>query len=182
MSILSSIIGPGVVAALVSVLATLWLVRPRPNLQMVKIHPTKHVADWLARAETDEDPEAAEAMKNWQPRDIVLLTNYGDGTAYDVRLAGNNCRPRMPVVNMWRADLQDPLPMWSDRLRALGPGEPWSVVVMSSPDESRPRPMLEVSWPRWPGRGLGRNKRCCDLAKASFIETGWPGKTEHPAG
>ena len=66
------------------------------------------------------------------------------------------------------------VPMWSNRYPALEPGKEWSLVVMSSPDDTRKRPVLEVSW-----RGLIRRKtRRFGLANANTIETGWPGKTK----
>lgn len=146
---------------------------------MVRINQTVIVAERLYRAKQDKDAEQA----LWQPLDTVLLTNYGDGTAYDIKLSGNsNCRPRVWVADVGQQETDDtpPVvkwPMWSDQLSALGPGEHMSVVVMSSPDPSRPRPVLEVSWPRLPRRGLFRRKRRYDLANARTIETGWPGKT-----
>jgi hypothetical protein len=180
-SFLSSVLTPGVVAATVTVLLYVWVQRPRADLQMVRINQTVEVAKWLALARTDRDAE--EAMKHWQARDIVLLTNYGDGTAYDIKLSGSHCRPRVWVRDMGRQEMQDgpvvaAAPMWSDKLGALEPGQKISVVVMSSPDPTLPRPVLEVSWPRLPGRRLGRKKRRHDLANARTIETGWPGKTD----
>jgi hypothetical protein len=183
MSILSSVVTPGLVAAAVTAVLYVWILRPRANLHMVRINETVEVAKWLARAKADVD--ADEARKHWQPQDIVLLTNYGDGTAYDIRLSGSNCRPRVWVRDTGHRETEDaPLmvgePMWSDQLAALEPGKSWSVVVMSSTDPTLPRPVLEVSWPRLPRRGLGRKKRRYDLAKANTIETGWPGKTGPP--
>jgi hypothetical protein len=103
-------------------------------------------------------------MKHWQALDTVLLTNYGDGTGYDIRLSGSHCRPRVWVADMGRQETQDTppvatAPMWSDQLGALEPGKSMSVVVMSSPDKTLPRPVVEVSWPRLPRRGLGRKRR-----------------------
>ena len=175
----SSVVTPGVVAALVTAL----IQRKPADLQMIKINETKHVADWLARAETDQDPKAIEAKKHWQPRDIVLVTNYGKGTAYDIRLSGSDCRPRVFFRDTAGRKLEEggdaaePVaagPMWSNRYPALEPGQEWSLVVMSSPDNTRKRPVLEVSW-----RGLIRRKtRRFELANANIMETGWPGKTK----
>ena len=92
-SILSTVGGPGVVAAGVTTALYCVVQRPRADLHMVKINQTVEVAKRLARARTDLDAE--EAIKHWQARDIVLLTNYGDGTAYDIRLSGSHCRPRV---------------------------------------------------------------------------------------
>jgi hypothetical protein len=188
-SILSAVVGPGVVAAVVTTVLYVLIQRPRADLHMVRINQTVEVAKWLARARTDVD--ADEHMKHWQARDIVLLTNYGDGTAYDIRLSGSHCRPRVWVrdVGSQETDGDEVVtkwPMWSDRLGALEPGQKMSVVVMSSPDPTLPRPVLVVSWPRLPGRlpkclnrtRLGRRKRRYDLATARTIETGWPGKTD----
>jgi hypothetical protein len=153
--------------------------RKRADLQMIKINETSHVADWLARAKTDQDADAIEAMKHWQPRHIVLLSNHGNGTAYNIKLSGSDCRPRVFVRN---TASQDPkgegahavagLPMWSKRYPALEPGGMWSLVVMTSTDQTRKEPVLKVSW-----RGLFCRKEI-DLAKADTIETGWPGKTK----
>lgn len=177
----SHVIAPGLVAALVTTVLYLWMQRPRADLQMIRINQTIEVAKWLARAENDEDPAGQEAMKYWKPRHIVLVTNHGDGAAYDVRFAGSDCRPRVYIRDTGQreegsAEVVAGLPMWSDRLGALEAGEKWSVVVMSSPDNSKPPPVLEVSWARLPKRRVGRVKRTFKLADANIIETGWPGK------
>jgi len=175
MSILSSVLVPGVVAAGVTLLFYWWIQRPRADLQMVKIYETVEVTKWLARAR--KDPDAEEAMKR-QARDIVLLTNYGDGIAFDIKLSGTNCIPRVYVRDVGEmkdaevgetkdaevgetkdaevgetkdAEVVAKWPMWSDRLGALKPGEMMSVVVMSDP-ALKERPVLEVSWPRLPRR------------------------------
>lgn len=67
-------------------------------------------------------------------------------------------------------------PLWSTTLGALEPGRSVNVLVMASPDPSRPQPMLEASWPRLPGRPLGRKTCRYDLATARRIEEGWPGE------
>lgn len=145
---------------------------------MVRINYTVEVAKWLERAKTDID--ADQASKHWQARDTVLLTNYGNGTAYDIKLSGSYCRPRVWVRDMGRQETKDAepvaaAPMWSDQLGALEPGKSMSVVVMSSPDPTLPKPVVVVSWPRLPGRSFGgRRKTRYDLATARTIETGWP--------
>jgi hypothetical protein len=177
---LLSVVTPGAVAAVVTAL----IQRKRADLQLIKINETRSVADWLARASTDPDPEAKKAMQNWQPRDIVLLTNCGNGTAYDIRLSGSDCRPRVWVLDTASRAVEENgpgpaavLPMWSSRYPALEPGGKWSLVVMSSTDETRKPPVLEVSW-----RGLFRRKKVpLNLANADTIETGWPGKTKTKA-
>jgi hypothetical protein len=126
------------------------------------------------------------AMKHRQALDTVLLTNYGDGTGSDIRLSGSHCRPRVWVADMGRQETQGTppvatAPMWSDQLGALEPGKSMSVVVMSSPDKTLPRAVVEVSWPRLPRRGLGRKRRRYDLANAPTIETGWPDKRTDPS-
>jgi hypothetical protein len=40
---------------------------------------------------------------------------------------------------------------------------------MASPDESRPKPVLTVSWPRLPGRKIGRKHREFDLCAIAGI-------------
>jgi hypothetical protein len=161
---------------------------------MARINQTVEVAKWLERAKTDAGTEAEEAKKHWQARDIVLLTNYGDGTAYDIKLSGSDCRPRVWVRDVGAHETESgnvvtKWPMWSDQLGALEPGQKMSVVVMSSPDQSRPQPVLVVSWPRLPGRlpkflaqtRLGRKRCSYDLATARTVETGWPGKKDIPS-
>jgi hypothetical protein len=88
-SLISFVLTPGLVAAGVTVALYAWVQRPRANLQMIRINPTVHVAEWLARAEKDHEAEAAK--KHWVAQDIVLLTNYGDGPAYDIKLSGSHC-------------------------------------------------------------------------------------------
>jgi hypothetical protein len=184
MSMWSSVAAPGVVSAAVTALIYVWIQRPRAHLEMLRINQTEEVAKWLVRAGGDPDPDAVEAKKLWQPRDIVLLRNSGDGTAYDIRFSGDsNCRPRVWVRNVGHRDTEDApvvagMPMWIDRLASLGPGQSWSVVVMSRTDPTLPRPVLEVSYSVLPRRGLRRKKAPpLDLANANIIETGWPGKT-----
>jgi hypothetical protein len=147
---------------------------------MVKINPTVEVLKLLARADTDTDKKAEEAKKQWQPLHIVLLTNYGDGTAYDIRLSGSDCKPRVWVRDEGETEgdkVVAKLPMWNNRLGSLEPGRMISVVVMSSPDPTPP-PVLKVKWKRMPRRHLGSEIRYYDLAKAHTVETGWPGKTD----
>lgn len=182
MSILSSVLVPGVVAASVTALLYWWIQRPRADLDMVKINQTMAVAKLLVRAE--KDPDADDAMKDVDARVIVLLTNYGDGTAHDIRLKGTNCSPRVWVRDVGEtegAEVVAGVPMWNDRLGALGAGQMMSVVVTSSPDKdafsTRAR-SIEVSWPLLPRRGLCRKKRQYDFATVPTIETGWPGKTD----
>lgn len=103
----SHVIAPGLVAALVTTVLYLWIQRPRADLQMIRINQTVEVAKWLARAKNDEDPAGQEAMKYWEPRHIVLVTNYGDGTAYDVKFSGTDCRPRVWVRDTGTQEAED---------------------------------------------------------------------------
>lgn len=118
---------------------------------------------------------------HWQPLHFVRLTNYGDGTAYDIRLSGDECRPRVWVGDTGGQKTEnDPptvvWPMWSDTIAALEPGQSVQVLVMTSPDRSRKPPALEARWPRMPRRGFGWKRCRYDLATARTIETGWPGE------
>lgn len=181
MSVLPSVLTSGVVAAVVTLAAHYWLQRPRADLRMARINWTLAVAERLYRAKQDIDAERAQ--QHWQLRHVVLLTNYGDGPAYDIRLSGERCRPRAWIADAGQQQTAEepPVvkwPMWSNTLAALEPGESVSILVMSSPDSSVEPPVIEVSWPRLPRRGLGRHKRSYDLARARTVETGWPGKTE----
>lgn len=90
---------------------------------------------------------------------FVQLTNYGNGTAFDVRLTGTNCAPRV-----WAGDTpvgaepqSDPdavpsigVPMWSESLNSLGPGESVTIFVMRPPTKNSlvGEPELTASWPR----------------------------------
>ena len=120
-SILSSVLVPGVVAASVTVLLYWWIQRPRADLDMVKINQTVAVAKLLVRAE--KDPDADDAMKDPDARVTVLLINYGDGPAYDIRLKGTYCEPRVWVRDVGETEggeVVTGVPMWSNRLGTLG--------------------------------------------------------------
>ncbi len=95
MSWLSSVLTPGVVAAGVTLATNWWLLRPRADLRMAVGTQTVEDADRLLRA-NDGSASWGDHL-NWLPTAFVRLTNYGDGTAYDVRLSGTNCRPRVWV-------------------------------------------------------------------------------------
>ncbi|AYE95711.1 hypothetical protein C0J29_13760 [Mycobacterium paragordonae] len=190
----SAVVTGGSVAALVTFGLNMWLTRPRADLRMASIGHTIDLAERMYRAQTDGD--TARFRPHWDQRGVVRLTNYGDGTAFDIRLSGSDCRPRVWLADMGNQQMHTPIdddgtmrppeaippalgwPMWSDKLSALGPGESVDVIVMSSPDTSRPKPVLEVSWSWLPRRGLGRRKFRYDLATARSVECGWPGKTD----
>ena len=71
--------------------------RPTPDLRMVVVRPTRDDHDRLLRA-NDGDTNMIN-HPHWLPVCFVRLTNYGDGTAHDIKLAGDRCRPRV-----WLAD------------------------------------------------------------------------------
>jgi hypothetical protein len=93
MSIWSGLVGPGVVAAAVTLAFNWWIQRPRTDLRMIRSGFTVTDLERLKRAKE----KASDTALQWQPWHVVRLTNYGDGTGYDIKLTGTNCRPRVWV-------------------------------------------------------------------------------------
>jgi hypothetical protein len=142
MSIWSGLVGPGVVAAAVTLAFNWWIQRPRTDLRMIRSGFTVTDLERLKRAKE----KASDTALQWQPWHVVRLTNYGDGTGYDIKLTGTNCRPRVWVDD---GGIEVPMPtyappppppdnapppqpetiptkkwpMWSDTISALVPGE-----------------------------------------------------------
>jgi hypothetical protein len=179
-SIWFSVLTPGLIGAGVTALVYTWVQRPRADVRLQSVGLTVIDLERLQRAKTNG--QAAEAQKHWGVPHCVRLSNYGDGAAYDIELTGTECRPRVWIDDLGAQDGDDEpyasWPMWSNKLSVLGPGESVTVLVMGSPDQSRPKPVLIISWPRLPRRGLGRVKRTLDLADAPSIESGWPGNKD----
>jgi len=133
----------------------------------------------LERIERAKD-ESPENVRQRTPSHVVRLTNYGDGTAHDVRLKGQECRPRVWVGDAGKMDQEGRAkvawPMWDRTIPALDPGESKHIFVMCLTDD-RNVPVVTASWPVMPRRGLWRRTIHIDLSKAETIETGWPGKS-----
>jgi hypothetical protein len=175
MSVLISILTSGVVAAVVTLVANWWLMRPRAALRIVRSGQTFDDADRLRRAKD----MAAEGELIRTPWHIVRVTNYGDGAAYDVEIDGKNCRPRVWIADAGATETSDgPVevkwPMWDRRLAALPAGESAHVLLMCVQDE-RHSAKLKVSWLDAPGRSRRRSTRWA-VKDQLGIETGWPGK------
>lgn len=90
-SIWTSLVTPGVVAAAVTLLANWWLLRARASLRMSPSGQTVEDLERLGRAQY----RVPEEERSRFVTQVVRLTNYGDGTAYDIELTGRNCRPRV---------------------------------------------------------------------------------------
>jgi hypothetical protein len=178
----TSILTPGVIAAAVTVLTNWWVQRPRADLRMVVGSQTIEDADRLLRANNGDTNMANHP--HWLPLCFVRLTNYGDGTAHNIRLSGGErCRPRVWVGDSGVVPIQGKppkvhYPMWSDTVAAIEPGETVNIYVMGSADRSLAKPVIEASWPRLPGRRVGRITYRYDLAEGRRIEEGWPGGTD----
>lgn len=179
-SIWSSVLTPGLIGAIVTAVVYTWVQRPRADLRLQMVGLTATDLERLSRAKTEGN--AHEAQKHWGIPHAIRLTNYGDGAAYDIQLAGTGCRPRVWIDDLGGQDNDGPpyvgWPMWSNKLSVLEPGDSVTVLAMGSPDRSRPQPVLEMSWPRLPRRGLGRVRQTFRLADAPPIESGWPGNKD----
>lgn len=119
--------------------------------------------------------------------EFVRLTNHGNGTAFDIKLEGDNCRPRVFVgyapYSVGTLEATDPepeigVPMWSESLSSLGPGESVTIFVMWSQNPLVGKPELTVSWPRLPQLGTWRKRMHVKLVDAPRMEGGWPGGAE----
>lgn len=182
MSWWSSILTPGLVAAGVTVLTNWWLQRPRADLHMIVGSQSLEDADRLLRANNGDTNMINHP--HWLPLCFVRLTNYGDGTAHNIKLRGERCRPRVWVGDSGVVPIQGKppeihYPMWSDTVAALEPGETVNIYVMGSMDQSIAKPVINASWPRLPGRRWDwRRTLRYDLAQARRIEEGWPGEKE----
>lgn len=176
MSWWSSAFAPGVIAAGVTLAANWWLQRPRADLRMVRTYESAEDLERLLRA-NDGSPQWQTSLP--MPTYCVRLANYGDGTAFDVKLSGEECQPRVwvgdtGVVNEGQAAVR--WPIWSDTLAALEPGESVNVLVMCEALPPKRFPVIRASWPRLPGRRLSLGKSIeCDMATARRIEAKWPG-------
>lgn len=183
-----TVLASGVFAALVTFGLNWWLTRLRADLRMIRSGSTAEDVERLIRAR----PNATEAAKQWQLWHVVRLTNYGDGTAYDLKLTGTDCRPRVWVADTAIEQTGDAVPenavvtqwpMWSDRVSMLAPGESVHVLLMCLSDDSRNDATVAVSWTPLPGRQLLRRRQLSQYALKDErgIETGWPGQRSDPS-
>ena len=76
---LTAVVTPGVVAALVTVGANLWLLRPRADLLLIGGQQTVDDADRLLRANNGDWNWINHQY--WRPGAFVRMTNHGDGSA-----------------------------------------------------------------------------------------------------
>jgi hypothetical protein len=172
-SVWTSVVTPGLVAAAVTFTANWWL-RPRASLRTIRSGFTYDDLDRIERAKNPNVPD----QQHRSPWHIVRLTNFGDGTAYDVELSGKNCRPRVWIADSGKKqnEATDPevaWPMWDRNLAALPPGESVHVLLMCVTDE-RNSAELTVTWSNMPGRSRRRSTRYA-VRDQLGIETGWPG-------
>ena len=182
MSWWASILTPILVAAGVTVLTNWWLQRPHADLHMVVGAQSLEDADRLLRANKGDTNWSNHP--HWLPLCFIRLTNYGDGTAHNIKLTGERCRPRVWVGDSGVVPIQGQppevaYPLWSDTIAALEPGETVNIYVMGSLDQSLAKPIITASWPRLPGRRWDWRKALrYDLANARRIEEGWPGEKD----
>jgi hypothetical protein len=186
-----SLLLPPLGAAILSGVGVAWLQQHRPRLRMEvgALTVEDHVRLWRANKQRN----------NWHGRDLlpefVRLTNYGNGTAFDVRLIGRHCLPRVWVgdapTSSGGLEQTDPeptigVPMWDDSLSSLEPGESVTIFAMR-PATKNPlvgNPELTATWPRLPQLGIGRKRIHIVIAEAPRVEMGWPGEgsnTKRPA-
>ncbi len=113
------------------------------------------------------------------------MTNHGDGTAYAIKLTGDDCKPFVWVGDAAKVDqinkdaeakISIAEPLWSDTLSELTPGESVTVIVMISTDPKRKAVGIRASWPRFPGRPFGQRHSEYTFDKGRFVEWGWPGE------
>jgi hypothetical protein len=174
MSVWTSVATSGVIAAAVTFAANWWVLRSRARLRMVRSGFTLDDADRLHRAKNPNTPEE----QTRTPWHVVRLTNYGDGTAYDIELTGRNCRPRLWVADTGQAEWEGNAPelkwpMWDRKLAALPAGESIQILLMCVLDE-RNSAEVRARWSDMPGRSRRRSTRYA-VKDDRGIETGWPG-------
>lgn len=179
---LQTVVTPGLVAAGVTVVTNWWIQRPHPDLRMARAAPTVEDHDRLLRA---NDGKTNWDGHTWLPATWVRLTNFGDGTAHDIHLSGENCQPYV-----WAGDSgqvpyegQPPeiaRPQWSATVPALEPGASITIHVLCTPALPKGQ-SITISWPRLPGRKIGGRKSFqSDLANMRRIKEGWPGESGTP--
>jgi hypothetical protein len=161
------------------VLVNRFLVGPRPDLHLSS--STALVEDMERVTRKNEGNYTG---MDWMPLGWVRLTNHGDGTAHDVKLTGERCRPRVWIgdsgVKPYAGQLvKAEYPLWSNVIAAVEPGESVSVCIVARNDPSQAKPTVTATWPRLPGRPwAGRRAVSFDFAASRPVEHGMPGQTE----
>lgn len=172
---------PPVVSAVLAALFTAWLQLPRARIRLVRGALTVEDSERLWRGNRKKHNWAGHSL---MPQ-FMRMTNYGNGTAFDVRLAGRHCEPWIwagdAPSSTGTLDEVDPppelgLPIWSQSLGALEPGESVTILVMTSQDPLVGEPELTVTWPRLPQLNLWRRTVRTSLRDTPPAEVGWPGE------
>lgn len=179
----SAVITGGSVAALVTLGANLWLLRPRPDVRLIGSGPDVDDAERILRANDGQSNWINH--QHWHPGGWVKMVNYGDGTAHDIKLTGDECQPYVWVGDIAQTDqisadvearVSIRWPTWSDTLSELPPGKSVSIMVMVPTDRKRNPVGIRASWPRLPGRPFGRRHHEYRFAEGRKVEMGWPGE------
>ncbi|KXP08739.1 hypothetical protein [Tsukamurella pseudospumae] len=174
----ATILTSGATGALVTVLVNRFVVGPRPDL---RLSPSTALVDDLERITRKNEGDFTGVT--WMPLGWLSLTNYGDGTAHDVRLAGMRCRPRVSIGDSGTKPyagqaVETDQPLWSNIVAAIAPGESVNVCVVARHDPSQAKPTVTASWPRLAGRRWGgRHRVTYDFATPRQVEYGLPGQT-----
>jgi hypothetical protein len=177
----ATLLTSGAAAAVVTFAINFWLLRPRPDLRLIRIAPSVADTERLSRS---NDGSANWHGQHWIPAAWLRLANHGDGAAHDVKLVGQRCRPRVwagdgGVIPYEGEPAATDKPMWSDTVAALESGQSISVNIIVPADRSQPKPVVSVSWARLPGRRWSpRGKMQFDFSAVGKVEYGRPGQTE----
>lgn len=179
----ATILTSGAAGAVATVLVNRFIVGPRPDLRLSPSPLLVEDAERLTR-----ENRADNTAITWQPLKWVLLTNHGDGTAHDIKLTGERCRPRVWVGDSAELpQLGQPVEashaVWSNTVAAIPAGESVTVHVVMHNDASEEKPTVTATWPRLPGRGWTRawalhRSVTFDFAKSRPVERGIPGQKE----
>jgi len=175
----ATVLSSGAAGAFVTVLVNHFLVGPRPDLRLA---PSTALVEDMERVTRKN--EGNFTGMTWLPVGWVRLTNHGDGTAHDVKLTGERCRPRV-----WTGDsgvkpsagrpVVAEHPLWSDTIAAVEPGESVNVCIVARGDAYEAKPTVTAKWPRLAGRRwAGSRAITFDCATSRRVEHGMPGQTE----
>ena len=175
----ATILTSGAAGALVTVLVNRFLVGPRSDLRLASSTALVEDMERVTR-----ENEGNFTGMTWLPAGWVRLTNHGDGTAHDVKLTGQRCRPRVWIGDSGEKPfagqpVQAKYPLWSDTIAAVEPGESVNVCLAARDDASEAKPTVTASWPRLAGRRwAGTRAVTLDCATSRRVEYGMPGQTE----
>lgn len=174
----ATVLTSGAAGAVVTVLVNRFVVGPRPDLRLSSSTALVEDTERVTRQN-----EGNFTGMDWMPLGWVRLTNHGDGTAHDVKLTGERCRPRV-----WIGDsgvkphagqpVEAHFPLWSNTIAAIEPGESVNVCVVARHDPSQAKPTVTVAWPRLAGRRWAGSRNVnYDFAASRQVEHGMPGQT-----